>query len=97
MTGETALPAGFEDLQPLVAEWALRTQDRRAAKRLSSTMEAVRAFYDAIFPRMEAVMDHLALFRPRTRRRCRQRRATSITSRSPISRRRTRSSSSGRR
>ena len=52
------LPEPFADLEPF-AEWALETEAERYAKRLSSTMDEIQAFYDAAFPRLEAAMAHL--------------------------------------
>lgn len=54
-----SLPAGFEDLLPL-ADWCLTTMDERRDRRSSSTMEDIEAFYDAMLPRMDAVLEHLA-------------------------------------
>jgi hypothetical protein len=57
---DIALPAGFSDLEPLATEWALATEQTRYAKRLATPLEEIRRFYDAIFPRMDDVMRHLA-------------------------------------
>ena len=46
------LPPEFADLEPF-ADWALPTERERYAKRLSSTMDELHAFYDAAFPRLE--------------------------------------------
>ena len=54
----TTLPADFADLEPF-ADWALRTERERYAKRLSSTMQELQAFYDAAFPRLEAALAYL--------------------------------------
>ena len=53
-----ALPADFADLEPF-ADWALATEAERYAKRLSSTMDELQAFYDAAFPRLEDILAHL--------------------------------------
>jgi hypothetical protein len=58
----TQLPSGFENLEPLVPEWALPSEQQRYAKRLATPIEALRKFYDAIFPRMDDAMRHLAEF-----------------------------------
>ena len=55
------LPAEFADLEPF-AEWAVPTEKARYAKRLSSTMDELQAFYDAAFPRMEAATSYLEQF-----------------------------------
>lgn len=52
------LPEPFADLEPF-ADWCLPTEGERYAKRLSSTMDELQAFYDAAFPRLEAMLAHL--------------------------------------
>jgi hypothetical protein len=52
------LPAEFADLEPF-ADWALPTERERYAKRLSSTMDELQAFYDAAFPRLEDAAAYL--------------------------------------
>jgi len=54
-------PEPFRDLEPL-AGWALETEVERNRKRLASTMAEIQAFYDAMLPRMEAVIDYLNQF-----------------------------------
>ncbi|MGH9016657.1 MAG: hypothetical protein ACRDY1_02810 [Acidimicrobiales bacterium] len=51
-------PAQFSDLEPL-ADWSLRTEAERYAKRLSSSMEQLQSLYDAAFPRLEEMLAHL--------------------------------------
>jgi hypothetical protein len=55
ITGETnvsnVLPAAFADLEQF-ADWALQSEGERYAKRLSSTMVELQAFYDVAFPRL---------------------------------------------
>jgi len=58
---ESLLPDAFQDLPPF-AEWALATERERNRKRLSSSMEEIQVFYDAILPRMEAVIAYLNQF-----------------------------------
>src|SRR3954451_17673124 len=48
----STLPPEFADLEPFAA-WALRTERGRYAKRLSSSMDEMQAFYDAALPRLE--------------------------------------------
>lgn len=52
------LPGEFADLEPF-AGWCLEFERDRYAKRLSSTMDEMQAFYDAAFPRLEAAMEYL--------------------------------------
>jgi hypothetical protein len=56
---ERLLPELFQDLEPLAATWALATERERGGKRLSSSMEELQAFYHALLPRMEAIIDYL--------------------------------------
>jgi len=56
------LPRGFEDLDAWVDEWALPTQNQRWRKRLNSTREELLSFYDAVQPRLEAILDHADAF-----------------------------------
>jgi hypothetical protein len=55
------LPVEFADLEPF-ADWGLATEGGRYAKRLSSTMDELQAFYDAAFPRLEAAESYLEQF-----------------------------------
>ncbi len=54
-------PAEFADLEPF-APWALRTEAERYAMRLSASMDELQAFYDAAFPRLEAILAYLDQF-----------------------------------
>lgn len=58
MTGAN-LPEGFADLEPFVADWVLPTSTARSRKRNSSQMSEITAFYDALQPRLKAVLEHL--------------------------------------
>jgi hypothetical protein len=57
----TSLPADFADLEPFT-DFSLQFERERYAKRLSSTMDELQAFYDAAFPRFEAAMSYLDQF-----------------------------------
>ncbi len=59
---ERLLPEAFRDLEPYVASWALATERERSAKRQTSTMAELRAFYDAVLPRMEEILAYMARF-----------------------------------
>jgi hypothetical protein len=52
------LPEQFADLEPHL-DWALESEAERYAKRLSSTMDELQAFYDAAFPRLEEATAYL--------------------------------------
>ena len=55
------LPEVFAGLEPF-AEWSLATEHERYAKRLSSSMDELQAFYDAAFPRLEEAATYLGQF-----------------------------------
>jgi hypothetical protein len=59
---QNLLPPEFSDLEPWVADWCLDSEPERYAKRLSSTMDEIQAFYDAVFPRAEEAMQYLDRF-----------------------------------
>ncbi len=59
---DALLPPEFSDLEPFVEDWCLDSESERYAKRLSSTMGEIQAFYDAIFPRAEEAMVYLEKF-----------------------------------
>ena len=55
------LPAEFADLEPL-SDWCLEFERERYAKRLSTSMDEMQSFYDAVFPRLEAIIEYLDRF-----------------------------------
>ena len=55
---EAALPEAFEDLAPWL-DWALEPERARTEKKVASSMDELRAFYDAVMPRMEEIIAHL--------------------------------------
>ena len=59
---ESPLPAEFADLEPWVADWCFESEPERYAKRLSSSMEEIQAFYDAVYPRAEDAIQYLEKF-----------------------------------
>jgi hypothetical protein len=56
------LPEQFAVLQPLVDEWAIEDGHARYAKRVSSSMQQIQAFYDAVFPHAPAALAYLDQF-----------------------------------
>jgi hypothetical protein len=56
------LPSEFADLQPFAEAWSLATEAERYAKRLSSSMEEIRTFYDACHPRAEEAIAYCDRF-----------------------------------
>lgn len=53
------LPAGFEELEPWLADWAKPLRNDRYATRLSKSIDDLGAFYDAIAARAEDAMVYL--------------------------------------
>jgi hypothetical protein len=58
---ERQLPEEFADLEPFMA-WSLATEAERSRKRRSSSMVEIQAFYDALLPRLESVINYLNQF-----------------------------------
>lgn len=56
------LPAGFEALEPFIADWVLPDSLARMARRRASNMEDIRAFYDAAIAQAEPALNHLRAF-----------------------------------
>jgi hypothetical protein len=61
LTPAQPLPAEFHDLTPFL-DWALGTEKERTAKRMASSMEEIRAFYDSMLARMDAIVNYLKRF-----------------------------------
>ena len=59
---ESRLPSGFPDLEPFVDRWCLATERERYARRLATPIEEMKAFYDAMFPRVQAALEHCDRF-----------------------------------
>jgi hypothetical protein len=55
------LPAPFVGLEPF-AHWALATEWERFMARESSSREELQMFYDAMMPRMAAIVEYLNRF-----------------------------------
>jgi hypothetical protein len=56
------LPTKFADLEPFAERWSLPTEPERLAARMSSTMDEMHAFYDAITPRADEAIGWLDQF-----------------------------------
>jgi hypothetical protein len=54
-----ALPQGFSDLEPFVADWGLPTRAQRYETRLTKPYDELITFYDAIAPRAEQAIAYL--------------------------------------
>lgn len=55
---DAPLPAVFADLAAF-ADWILPVERDRHRKRVTSDLATVRRFYEAVFPRMEAIVTQL--------------------------------------
>jgi len=49
------LPDAFAELAPFL-DWALPSADARQTRRRTATRQEIRAFYDAVLPRTEAML-----------------------------------------
>ena len=58
---ESTLPEDFRDLEGWT-DWCLETEKERSDRRQASSFEDVRAFYDAMLPRVEAALAYLDSF-----------------------------------
>ena len=58
-TTSSTLPDGFESLLPYVASWSGLDEMGRVNKRLTSTIEELKAFYDATAPEFPKIMAYL--------------------------------------
>jgi|SRR5262245_400763 len=56
------LPSGFADLEPYVDTWCLATERERYARRLASPIGEMKAFYGAMFGRVEAALAYCDRF-----------------------------------
>ena len=62
MMASPVLPPAFADLEAFAPRWCLPDEPARYAARVSSTMEELQEFYDAVFPRADAALDYLDRF-----------------------------------
>ncbi len=58
------LPAEFADLECYAGQWAIPDGPSRGEKRRASTMEEIRAFYDAMIGRIDAIIAALKRYQP---------------------------------
>ena len=59
MSAETALPAGFEALEPFVESWSIAGSGARAQRRRESSEAERQAFYAAGSGLLAAALEHL--------------------------------------
>lgn len=64
MSETDRLPVDFHDLEHWAPLWALPTEAARNHRRVNSEYHQIEAFYHALLPRMEAVLDYLQEFSP---------------------------------
>jgi hypothetical protein len=62
MTDKKILPAGFDDLEHFVVDWAGSTTQERWDQRSSASMTEIRGFYDAVLERAPAILAYLDPF-----------------------------------
>lgn len=53
------LPAEFADLEDLLDTWRTSSQKERVEKRIMSSSEELRQFYDRMSPRLDAILKYL--------------------------------------
>lgn len=53
------LPEAFESLKPLLKDWGLSSTAERMAKRRTSSMGEIRAFYDTVYPQLDDALAYL--------------------------------------
>ena len=58
---ESSLPAAFHDLEQWGA-WSLATEPERSKKRQTSSMQEIRAFYDALLARAGEILSYVEQF-----------------------------------
>ena len=58
----TLLPPEFSQLEHLVAEWAIEDGHERYVKRVKSSMDDIKAFYDEVFPVAEEAVAFIDKF-----------------------------------
>jgi hypothetical protein len=56
------LPNEFSDLEPFAPKWCRATEGERWTERVSSTIDEMQEFYDAILPRVEEALTYLDKF-----------------------------------
>jgi hypothetical protein len=56
------LPSAFAEFEPYAEAWCLATEGERWNQRMSTSMQEMRQFYDAFFPRVEEAIDYCDKF-----------------------------------
>ena len=58
----SVLPQEFSHLERFVADWAIEDGHERYVKRVNSSMEDIREFYDEVFPAAEEAVAYIDKF-----------------------------------
>ena len=58
----TALPPEFSQLEHLVPEWAIEDGHERYVKRVNSSMDEIKSFYDDVFPYADEAVAYIDKF-----------------------------------
>jgi hypothetical protein len=56
------LPEQFAELEPFAGTWCLATEPERWERRLATSQQELRAFYDVCFPRAEEAIQYCDRF-----------------------------------
>jgi hypothetical protein len=59
---DTRLPSEFADLERHAERWCLATERERYGARSRSSMDEMKAFYEAMFPRVDAALTYCDTF-----------------------------------
>ena len=59
---KASLPPEFSPLEHLVPDWAIEDGHQRYLKRVNSSMDEIRAFYDEVFPQAEEAVAYIDKF-----------------------------------
>ena len=62
MADQVRLPEAYRALEAFADTWALTSSDARLHKRMTSSMDEIQAFYDAMLPITERALAHLDEF-----------------------------------
>jgi hypothetical protein len=57
-----SLPQDFSQLEHLVPDWAIEDGHERYVKRVNSSMDEIKAFYDEVFPVAEEAVAYIDKF-----------------------------------
>jgi len=58
MTAMPLLPTAFADFEPFAETWCLATERERWERRMSSSIDELQTFYDAVLPRVQEAIEY---------------------------------------